>query len=198
MRSSWSTTAGPSRFPTVSALPICWPARSTAAQFEGKVVLIGGTAAGVGETFVTPFIGSCRGSNGAPRWSTSILRQDFVVRPDWRVVLDLGFLVLGGLVIGWLAQRGRLLGPSVGLGMLVAGVLAINLWAFQRGLWLNLFAPLLALVALYATVMLYKYFIGERQERRLRAAFKHYLSPLWSSRWRATRRCSSSAASRRS
>ena len=32
-------------------------------------------------------------------------------------------------------------------------------------------------MALYATVMLYKYFIGERQERRLRAAFKHYLSP---------------------
>ena len=56
-------------------------------------------------------------------------------------------------------------------------MLAINLWAFQRGLWLNLFAPLLALLALYATVMLYKYFIGERQERRLRAAFKHYLSP---------------------
>ena len=35
--------------------------------------------------------------------------------------------------------------------LLVAGVLATNLWAFfQRGLWLNLFAPLLALVALYA------------------------------------------------
>jgi adenylate cyclase len=57
-------------------------------------------------------------------------------------------------------------------------VLAANLVAFfEFGRWLDLFAPLLALFALYAIVVLYKYFIGERQERRIRAAFKHYLSP---------------------
>ena len=33
------------------------------------------------------------------------------------------------------------------------------------------------LLALYAIVVLYKYFIGERQERRIRAAFKHHSSP---------------------
>ena len=57
-------------------------------------------------------------------------------------------------------------------------MLAANLVAFfEFGRWLDLFAPLLALLALYAIVVLYKYFIGERQERRIRAAFKHYLSP---------------------
>ena len=60
----------------------------------------------------------------------------------------------------------------------MAVVLAANLAAFfEFGRWLDLFVPLLALVALYAIVVLYKYFIGERQERRIRAAFKHYLSP---------------------
>jgi adenylate cyclase len=48
---------------------------------------------------------------------------------------------------------------------------------FERGLWLNLFLPLMAAVAIYTVVILYKYFIGDRQERRIRAAFKHYLSP---------------------
>jgi adenylate cyclase len=148
-----------------------------AAAFKDKVVLIGGAAAGVGETFVTPFTGVMPGIEWRATVIDDILRQDFVVRPDARILLDLGFLVLGGLVIGWLAHRGRLLGPSLGLGALVAGVLAINLWAFARGFWLDLFAPLLALLVLYAVVMLYKYFIGDRQERRLRAAFKHYLSP---------------------
>ena len=57
-------------------------------------------------------------------------------------------------------------------------MLATNLLAFfERGLWLNLFLPLLAAVAIYTAVILYKYFVGDRQERRIRAAFKHYLSP---------------------
>ena len=140
-------------------------------------MLIGGSAAGVGETFVTPFDEYLPGIEWRATVIDDILRQDFMVRRGDTVLLDLGFLVVGGLAIGWLAQRGRLLGPSVGLAALVAALLAINLWAFARGFWLDLFAPIVALVALYATVMLYKYFIGERQERRLRAAFKHYLSP---------------------
>ena len=41
--------------------------RVPAADFEGKVVLIGGSAAGLGETFVTPFDAYCRGSNATPR-----------------------------------------------------------------------------------------------------------------------------------
>jgi adenylate cyclase len=167
---------GPDRFVTISFADLLAGAVPTK-QFEGKAVVIGGSAAGIGETFVTPFDEYLPGIEWRATVVDDILRQDFMVRPDARVVLDLGFLVMGGVVIGWLAQRGRLLAPSIGLGALLAGVLAINLWAFRRGFWLDLFAPLLALVALYATVMLYKYFIGDRQERRLRAAFKHYLSP---------------------
>ena len=167
---------GPDRFVTISFADLLAGA-APAKQFEGKVVLIGGSAAGIGETFVTPFDEYLPGIEWRATVIDDILRQDFMVRRGDTVLLDLGFLVVGGLAIGWLAQRGRLLGPSVGLAALVAAVLAINLWAFARGFWLDLFAPIVALVALYATVMLYKYFIGERQERRLRAAFKHYLSP---------------------
>jgi adenylate cyclase len=167
---------GPKRFMTVSFAELLAGTLPND-QFTDKVVLIGGAAAGVGETFVTPFTGVMPGIEWRATVIDDILRGDFMVRRDDTVALDLGFLVLGGVAIGWLAQRGRLLGPSLGLGALLAGVLAINLWAFARGFWLNLFAPLLALLVLYAVVMLYKYFIGDRQERRLRAAFKHYLSP---------------------
>ena len=108
----------------------------------------------------------------------NILRQDFMVRRADTVLIDLGFVIGGGLLIGWLAGRPGLLGPSLGFLALAAAVLAANLVAFfEFGRWLDLFAPLLALLVLYAIVVLYKYFIGERQERRIRAAFKHYLSP---------------------
>ena len=167
----------PGRFGTVSFAQVL-AGEVPAADFEGKVVLIGGSAAGVGDKFATPFSPFMPGVERHATVIDDVLRQDFVVRRDVTALLDLGFVVLGGLLIGWLGQRGRLLGPSLGLGAILAAVLATNLLAFfERGLWLNLFLPLMAAVAIYTVVILYKYFIGDRQERRIRAAFKHYLSP---------------------
>jgi adenylate cyclase len=150
----------------------------SAAELEGKVVLIGGAAAGIGETFVTPFDAYLPGIEWRATVIDDILRQDFMLRRNDTVLLDFGLLTLSGLLIGWLGQRSGLLRPSLGLAALAAGVLATNLWAFfELGRWLNLFLPLVSVVAIYTAVVLYKYFIGERQERRIRAAFKHYLSP---------------------
>jgi adenylate cyclase len=168
---------GPARFRTISFARLL-AGDLAGAELAGKVVLIGGTAGGIGETFVTPFIGVMPGIEWRATVIDDILRQDFVVRRADTVLLDFGLLVVSGLIIGWLGQRSGLLRPSLGLAALAAGVLAANLFAFfELGLWLNLVAPLLALLAIYAVVVLYKYFIGERQERRIRAAFKHYLSP---------------------
>jgi adenylate cyclase len=149
-----------------------------AAQFEDKVVLIGGSAAGVGDRFLTPFTGVMPGVERHATVIDNILRQDFVIRRHETVLLDLGFVMISGLVIGWLGQRGRLLAPSLGFGAIVAAGVAASIWAFfELDRWLNLFLPLFSVVVIYAAVILFKYFIGERQERRIRAAFKHYLSP---------------------
>jgi adenylate cyclase len=168
---------GPGRFRTVSFAQVL-AGDLAATDFTGKVVLIGGNAAGVGETFLTPFSAVMPGIEWRATVIDGILRQDFVIRRDLTTLLDLALVVLGGLAIGGLAQRRGLLSPSLGLGAVAAGALAINLYAFfELGRWLNLFLPLLCVVVIYAVVVLYKYFIGERQERRIREAFKHYLSP---------------------
>jgi adenylate cyclase len=167
---------GPERFRTLSFARLL-ASDVSPADFAGKVVLIGGSAAGVGETFVTPFDAYLPGIEWRATVIDNILRQDFIVRRADTVLVDLGFVIGGGLLIGWLAGRPGLLGTSLGFGAFAAAVLTANLVAFEFGRWLDLFAPLLALLLLYAIVVLYKYFIGERQERRIRAAFKHYLSP---------------------
>ncbi|HEX6111821.1 MAG TPA: adenylate/guanylate cyclase domain-containing protein [Geminicoccaceae bacterium] len=168
---------GTNRFQSVSFAQLL-AGSIPAADFEGKVVLIGASAAGLGETFVTPFDAYLPGIEWRATVIDNILRRDFLVRRNDGMLLELGVVIFGGLLIGSLAGRAGLLGTSLGFAALVAGVLAINLVAFfELGRWFNLFAPLLALLALYAIAVLYKYFIGERQERRIRAAFKHYLSP---------------------
>ena len=167
----------PGRFPVVSFARLL-AGDVPAAQFADKIVLIGGSAAGVGDRFLTPFTPVMPGVERHATVIDNILRQDFMVRRHDTVLLDLGFVVLGGFVLGGLARRRGLLGPSVGLGALVTVGVAANLYAFvEFGRWLNLFLPIFSIVAIYTAVVPYKYFIGERQERRIRAAFKHYLSP---------------------
>jgi adenylate cyclase len=168
---------GPARFRTISFARLL-AGDLAGTDLAGKVVLVGGTAVGIGETFATPFNAYLPGIEWRATVIDNILRQDFVVHRPETVLLDLGLLVLSGLLIGWLGQRSGLVRPSLGLAAAGTGVFATNLFAFfELGRWLDLFLPLLGVLAIYTTVVLYKYFIGERQERRIRAAFKHYLSP---------------------
>src|SRR4029077_4669383 len=49
--------------------------------------------------------------------------------------------------------------------------------AFANNLWLALVAPVAALMTASATVLLFRYWIVDRDGRRIRAAFRQYLAP---------------------
>jgi adenylate cyclase len=167
----------PGRFPAVSAAAVL-DGEADDALFAGKIVLIGGTAAGIGTTFVTPF---ARLMPEIERHATvvdSILRQDFLKRREASVLLDLAAVVLAGILLGWVTERSGMLGATIAFALVTVGLTAANMLAFTRlGLWLNLFLPLAALTLIYLVALAYSHFVGKRQERMIRAAFEHYLSP---------------------
>ena len=108
----------------------------------------------------------------------SILRQDFLVRREASVLVDLAVVILAGILLGWVAERSGMLGATATFLLVAVGLGAANVLAFiHLGLWLNLFLPLAALTLIYLVVLAYSYFVGKRQERMIRAAFEHYLSP---------------------
>ncbi len=167
----------PGRFPAVSAAAVL-DGEAGPALFAGKIVLIGGTAAGIGNTFVTPFSSLMPGVERHATVVDSILRGDFLVRREAGVLVDLVTVIVAGILIGWVAQRRGMLGASATFLLIAAGFGAANILAFMHlGLWLNLFLPLAALTFIYLVVLAYSYFVGKRQERAIRAAFEHYLSP---------------------
>jgi adenylate cyclase len=168
---------GAERFPSVSAAALM-SGTVDPELLADRVVLIGGTAAGVGESFASPFSPLLPGIARHATVVDSILRQDFLKRRQASALIDLAAVILGGLLIGGLAARRGLLAPSLAFAALLASLTAINLYAFVApGWWLNLFLPLAALSGIYLPVAAYGYFVEQRQERRVRAAFKHYLSP---------------------
>ncbi len=148
------------------------------AELAGKLIVIGGSAAGVGEHFRSPYVSDLPGFERHAAMIDDILRRDLLIRPRWAAPLGLGTVLFGGLVIGGLASRSGLIGTTLGFVGLTGVVVGSNLWAFLgQGVWLDLLLPLAGLALIYGVALAHRYFVGERQERRLRAAFKHYLSP---------------------
>jgi adenylate cyclase len=166
----------PGRFPAVSAGAVL---RGEAqALFADRIVLIGGTAAGVGSTFVTPFSSLMPEVERHATVVDSILRQDFLMRREASVLVDLAIVIVAGILLGWATRRRGMAGATTTFLLVAAGFSAANMMAFVHlGLWLNLFLPLTALTLIYLVVLAYSYLVGKRQERMIRAAFEHYLSP---------------------
>jgi adenylate cyclase len=167
----------PGRFASVSAAAVL-DGDVPDATFAGKIVLIGGTAAGVGKTFATPFLRLMPEIERHATVVDSILHADFLTRREASVLVDLVAVIVAGILLGWVAERSGMLGATIAFALVVTGLTAANLAAFIRlGLWLNLFLPLAALTLIYLVVLAYSYFVGQRQERMIRSAFAHYLNP---------------------
>jgi adenylate cyclase len=164
-------------FPTHAFVDVL-RARLPDAVFRDAIVLIGGAASGLADTFVTPFGGALPGIERHATAIANILQEDVLRRRDSTALIDLAAIVLMGLLVGWLSPRcPSYWGSLAALGL--AGVYVVaNVLAFSRaGVWVNLLFPLFAVVANQSAVTLFKYLTEERQKRLIRRAFQYYLHP---------------------
>jgi adenylate cyclase len=164
-------------FPTYAFVDVL-QGRLPDTTFRDAIVLIGGSASGLGDTFVTPFASALPGVERHATVIDNILRQDFLYRRNTTALIDLAAIIVMGLLVGWLSPQCRSYWGSVvalGLGGLyvVANVLAFT----QAGLWVHLLFPLGAIAINQSTITLFKYLTEERQKRLIRHAFQYYLHP---------------------
>ena len=146
--------------------------------FRDQIVLIGAAATGLGDTFVTPFSQALPGVERHATIIANILRGDALQRRDSTALLDLGALVVLGLMIGWLGSTWPWSWGTVAMLSLAGGYVVLNVLALTRlGLWVNLLFPLLTVASTYGAVTLYKFLTEARQRRMLRRAFQYYLHP---------------------
>lgn len=108
----------------------------------------------------------------------NILRQDFLIRPEWTTLVNTLVILLLGIFLGIALQRTR---PHQGaitalIGLIVVAVMSYTVFVYQK-IWLNMTFPLLFIVLDYLVITTYKYFTEERQRKRVRNIFQHYVSP---------------------
>jgi len=143
--------------------------------FRGKVVFVGLTASGLLDVFQTPLgRGVLPGMQLHASVADSVLSDLFLEpAPAWSA----GAAVLIAAVATGLASATLAFWVAAsGAAALVAGCTGASLVAFDRGLWLVMAEPILAVaVALFAGTA-YRYFVEDAEKRKVSRLFGRYVS----------------------
>ncbi len=113
-----------------------------ASKYADKIVIIGATAAGVGNTFPTPTAKDMSPAETIAHVTSSILNEHFIVQPSWGIWISLlAFLIVSSYLIAVLPRL------SAGMSAGVTAVLFVLLLGLEFGLlsgasmWLKLVLP---------------------------------------------------------
>lgn len=152
--------------------------RQLALAVDGRIVFVGGSAAGLQDLVATPLGQNIAGVTVHAAATEQILAGHFLERPDWARALELVLAVLAGAALALLLPRlGAAAGALAAAGLI--GVVGLSSWlAFtQSGYLLDPVVPGLAILAVYAVQTVAVFWREERQRRFIHAAFDRYLSP---------------------
>lgn len=168
----------PKTFPHVSAGDIL-DGNFAKGTFKDKIVLVGATATGIYDLRNTPFSPSFPGVEVHANVIDNILTQQFISKPRWSRIYDLLAIVILGVLVGIAIPRmGALKGLLFITGLIVLYI-AAAFWLFiSAGIWLNIVYPLFVISMSYMVLTVYYYATEERERKKIKKAFTHYVSPV--------------------
>jgi class 3 adenylate cyclase len=146
-------------------------------RIAGKVCFIGSTASGAADFVSTP-LGVRMPGVEVHGWIYETIASGNYIQPapEW---LNVGVIVLCGLLLSVVAARSPVPFTALAAVALAVGYVGVNAKVVfvQGGMWLELVAPLAAMVASLLAVTAYRQLTEERAKRQIRAMFSHALSP---------------------
>lgn len=177
----WVHFPDPASQATLSAWPVITGAMSDADLariVSGKVVFVGGSAAGLQDLVATPLVERTAGVNVHAAAVAQILDADYLERPDWAFGLEMLLTLLVGASLVFLLPRlGALWGALTALAAIALVVLGAWLAFAHLSLLLDPTWPAMAIVTVYLIETLAAFWREEKQRRHIHAAFDRYLSP---------------------
>jgi adenylate cyclase len=155
-----------------------------AAALRDKIVLVGATALAIGDLRNTPFQDTVyMGVEVHANIIDNLLHssetgRSFLTRGLDEEMIDTGFILVFGLVFGFLFSRIPPLYSTISLVLTLAAFGWFVYFSFaQHGRWLSFVIPAGTLVANYAAITSYRMIFEEREKRKIRKSFSQYLSP---------------------
>ncbi len=147
-------------------------------EIQGRIILIGTSAAGLLDQRATPVDASVPGVEVHAQLIEHIVEGYSLVRPDWAVGLELLIAALAGLAIAILLPRIEAVGTAA-LGLAAIAIVIGGSWyAFSHnGVLLDPLFPTIAVAAVYLSGVLSLYRAEQKQKRWVREAFGRFVAP---------------------
>lgn len=139
-----------------------------AEKYAGKVVLIGATAYGVGDSMVTPIDPAMSPVVTLAHSVSSILNEDFFIEPEWGSYARMGAVVLVALYLMLLLPKlSAAVSFTVTALLFIALFLANYISMTTQGLWIQLMMPALLLVIGHLLLTTKRFLLTEKGKARL-------------------------------
>jgi len=141
-----------------------------ASKYNGKIVLIGATATGVGDSMVTPVDAAMAPVLTLAHSVSSILNEDFFIEPEWAENARLAAILLIAIYIILILPR-----LKAGVSFTLTLVLLIALFAThyvlmtEHGMWLQLVTPAVLLLVGHALLTTKRHLMTEKGKIQLDA-----------------------------
>ncbi|WP_170789586.1 CHASE2 domain-containing protein [Ruegeria lacuscaerulensis] len=148
------------------------------AEIEGRIILVGTSAAGLFDMHQTALGESVPGVSIHAQLLEQIFTGEMLNRSDVTAALELvSFVLLGLIVIAVMSSFGAVASFVAG-GVAAAAVLGTSWLAFQNQLTLfDVTFPLLGGMANFGLLAGYLFVTTEREKREIRQVFSHYVAP---------------------
>ena len=147
-------------------------------EIEGRIILIGTSAAGLFDLRTTPLDAAVPGVEVHAQAIEQIVLGTHLRRPDFATGAELfALVVFGAAVAAAVYATGALLSALVGL-VALAIVIGSSWFAYRGFGWLfDPVYPAISVIFLYISTTVYLYLRTEGERRRVRNAFSHYMAP---------------------
>ncbi len=145
--------------------------------FRDKILLVGATAIGIYDMRVTPFGSTYPGVEIHASIIDNVLRQYFLIRPDWITIIDLTIVMGLGLLLGFVLPKLKAVSGAAFTIFLFFAFFMLNRYLFvSKGVWINIVYPFLVLLLVYIGVTVFRYITEEREKKKIRGAFHYYVT----------------------
>lgn len=164
-------------FPHYSAVDVL-KGEIPADALKDKIILVGATAIGIYDMRVTPFSGTFPGVEVHANVIDSILRNEYIQRPQWVALFDVLAIIILGIFISLIIPRLAAVYSIISTSGLIALYIIFNNYIFNSwNLWLSEVYPVFSIAFVAACVTTYQFMTEERKKREIKAAFSHYVAP---------------------
>lgn len=143
-----------------------------------KILVYGGTATGTNDKRPSPFDENFDGVGHHVAIIENILNQDFMKRPISAPLIEISLLLISGIIFSYALKYLNALKSSLFIIIILLSFFYFDEhYLFGKGNWYYAGMFYLQSISIYFGITVFKYFTEEKEKKKVRSAFQHYLNP---------------------